>query len=96
MTKGTGSGSHREERVPADKIIDVPARSRTVDVASASETTEFLKRLHDIVSRHREGSRAYKAALRAFLADIDPATRRRLARGIMASLPGPRPDIGQA
>jgi hypothetical protein len=61
-------------------------------VATPDETVEFMKTLRAIVESHRvEGRAAYEEALRVYLAGVPPEKRRRIARGIMAALPGPRP-----
>lgn len=93
MTSGQGSGSEDDNRTSRDRILDVPEGSTTVDVASPAETVEFMRTLRRIVESHRlEGQAAYAMALREYLATVPPDQRKRIARGIMASLPGPRPD----
>ena len=93
MTSEKRSGSGDGKRMPGDRIVDVPAASRTVDVASRGETVEFMNNLRRIVETHqREGQAAYEKALRDYLATVPPEQRKKIARGIMASLPGPRPD----
>jgi hypothetical protein len=93
MTRDSGSGSSDGKRPPRDRIVEVPASSRTVDVATHAETLEFMGNLKDIVKRHPNmDSRGYKEALRDYLAGVEPEKRKRLARGIMAALPGPRPS----
>ena len=93
MTSGQGSGSGDDSRRSRDRILDVPAGSRAVDVASPAETVEFMKVLRGIVeSNQAAGQAAYESALRKYLATLPPEQRKRIARGIMASLPGPRPD----
>jgi hypothetical protein len=92
MTSEQGSGSGDGKRTPRDRILDVPAGSRNVDVASHGETVEFMKVLRGIVESHQlEGQAAYEKALRAYLATVPPEKRKRIARGILAALPGPRP-----
>jgi hypothetical protein len=93
MTRGSGSGSSDGKRPLRDRIVDVPAGSRTVDVATHAETLEFMKTLKEIVRLHPDmDKRGYKEALRVYLAGVEPEKRKRLARGIMAALPGPRPS----
>jgi len=92
MTSESGSGSGDGKRMPRNRIIDVTADSRTVDVATHDETVEFMKTLRDIVESHRlEGEAAYEEAIRKYLAGVPPEKRKRIARGIMGALPGPRP-----
>jgi hypothetical protein len=93
MTRDSGSGSSDGKRPLRDRIVDVPAGSITVDVATHAETLEFMGILKNIVKRHpHKDKRAYKEALREYLASVEPEKRKRLARGIMAALPGPRPS----
>jgi hypothetical protein len=77
--------------MPRNRIVDVPDDSRTVDVASQDETVEFMKVLRRVVEDHRlEGQAAVEVALREYLATVPPEQRKRIGRGIMAALPGPR------
>ena len=77
--------------MPRNRIVDVPDGSRTVDVASQDETVEFMKTLRRMVEVHRlEGQAAMEVALREYLATVPREQRERIARGIMAALPGPR------
>ena len=93
MTSNQGSGSGDGKRLPRGRIIDVPPGSRTVDVASQGETAAFMQKLREIVeSQERQDHPDFEGAIRTYLAKVPLEQRKRLARGIMASLPGPRPD----